>query len=372
MSPVVALPTPAPRTAVAAPPTPAAGCDCRSCPFWLHNPAAVEPVCSGRSADCEYCGCTRAADDRADGCRRCPIRCGSRTDITAWMADIGGTVTFDDLTIPAVLPGLPRLIPQLDGALPAAFDAQLRWAAYAVGLRRVLSPATFAIMPKLRAGTARDALALADGQRAVLVGYAEDPLVEAYWTRRHDGLITALAAQQWDLVLAPNASMYANQPRTEQLINFRRNLVMAAELAAAGVPAVPNLYWLRLEDLDRYLDWIDAHPAGGPPAVAVNLQTFRTDRDWNDVALPGLAVLAAALPPRLPVIVTGASRRERISTLSAYFGARLHLVTQNPLQYARHGAVMTDTGRVDVHGRVEDLFTTNVRFYAALLDQEPS
>jgi hypothetical protein len=96
---------------------------------------------------------------------------------------------------------------------------------------------------------------------AVLVGYGEDPLVEAFWARRAElDLVARLAEQRWDLVLAPNFSMYANQPRAEHLLNFRRNLLVAAELAAAGVPAVPNIYWARKEDLDRYLAWVaDRH-----------------------------------------------------------------------------------------------------------------
>ena len=368
---ITALPIPAARQAGAIAVTPAAGCDCTTCPFWVHNPTAVEPVCSGRSSSCEYCGCAASADDRIAGCRRCPIRCGSRTDIADWMADIGGRVGFDDIVIAGGRPDLPRVIPQLDGVLPDGFDEQLAWPAYAVGLRRVLSPKTFRLYPRLRAGTARQALKLNDNQKSVLVGYGEDPLVEAYWTARHrDNLLAALVAQQWDLVLTPNASMYANQPRAEHLINFRRNLLMAAELAAAGVPAVPNVYWLRLEDIERYLDWVDAHPGGGPPGLAVNLQTFRTDRDWEDYALPGLTLFAAALPRDLPVIVTGASRAVRITALVDLFGPRLTLVTQNPLQYARHGAVMTAAGRVDVHGRQPDLFTANVRFYASLLTEE--
>ena len=50
------------------------------------------------------------------------------------------------------------------------------------------------------------------------------------------------------------------------------------------------------------------------------------------------------------------------------FPGRLYLISQNPLQYARHGAVMTEEGRVDTHARTEDLFTANVRFYAGLAD----
>ena len=60
---------------------------------------------------------------------------------------------------------------------------------------------------------------------------------------------------RWDLVLVPNYSMYGNYPRTEVLLNFRRNLLLATEMCAAGIRAVPNLYWFRLEDLERYAAW---------------------------------------------------------------------------------------------------------------------
>jgi len=356
---------------------PARGCDCGSCPFFMGDAAAgltpgVEPVCSGSNSDCAYCSCARAeavGSGASSPCGQCPIRCGSRVDIAAWMADVGGTMSFEDLVLEAVLPeDLPRFIPQVDGHAVAGFDEDLGWPAYGVGLRRVFSPETHRIYPKFDGATAHEALGLRPGQLAVLVGYGEDPLVEAFWTRRHD-LIPALAAQRWDVVLAPNFSMYGNQPRAEHLLNFRRNLLIATELASAGLCAVPNLYWFRKEDLDRYLAWFaDCAPA----AIAVNLQTFRTEEDWELMALPGLAYLSTGVPAGTAVIVTGSSRADRISTLLELFGSRLHLVSQNPQQYARHGAQMTSEGRVDRQARVEDLFAANVRFYAGLVENSPA
>ncbi|MFC5148980.1 hypothetical protein [Streptomyces aureoversilis] len=352
-------------------PTPAAGCNCAVCDFFIDNPAALEPVCSGSSSSCEYCGCARAeavtpTEGPAGACSRCPIRCGSRPDIASWMRDIGGTLHFTGLTVPGTLPELPAFIPQVDGHDVPGLDAQLQWPAYAIGLRRVLSPKSHKVYPRYAGKTVHQALGLRPEQKAVLVGYAEDPLVEAYWTRRkEDGIAETLAAQEWDLVLTPNTSMYFNQPRAENLINMRRNVMLAAELADAGVPAVPCVYWLRLEDLDRYIDWIDDSPIT-PPALAVNLQTFRTQADWEEMAVPGLAYLAATLPEDIPMVLTGASRADRIATLQALFPGRLYLVSQNPLQYARHGAVMTHQGRVDTQARTEDLFTANVRHYAEL------
>lgn len=352
---------------------PARGCDCSVCPFFAGDPSrggrpGIEPVCSGSSDDCSYCGCARAEAVPLPGvspCGQCSIRCGSRTDIAAWMADVGGTLLFDDLVLETQLPAaLPRFIPQVDGHDVAGFDSDLAWPAYGVGLRRVFSADSHRIYPKFAGVRAHDALGLGTDQLAVLVGYGEDPLVERVWTDRHR-LIGEFAEQGWDLVLAPNFSMYANQPRTEHLLNFRRNLLIAAEMAAAGIPAVPNVYWFRKEDLDRVIAWVDDV---APVAIATNLQTFRTEADWELMAMPGLTYLAQHLPVEVAYIVTGSSRADRIATLLELFGPRLHLVSQNPQQYARHGAVMTPAGRVERRARTPDLFAANVRYYAGLLD----
>ncbi|MGC7096726.1 DUF4417 domain-containing protein [Amycolatopsis lurida] len=283
------------------------------------------------------------------------------------MVDIGDTVEFDDVTITGTLPKhLPAFIPQVDGSGVAELDAALNWPAYAVGLRRVFSPRTHAIFPRWAdGGTAAEILQLPSTTLTVLSGYGEDPLVEAFWTARHrDRLIERIAELRFDLVLAPNYSIYGNWPRAEHLINMRRSLLLAADFADAGVPTVPNLYWFRLEDLRRYARWITASP---PPAIAINLQTVRENNHWESWALPGLYWLAENIPPTLPIIATGLSRRNRVATLVELFGTRLVLISQNPAQYALHGAVMTAEGRQDLHARVQDAFAASVRFMASLL-----
>ncbi len=355
------------------PPLPAAGCDCSRCDFYIHNPDAREPVCSGSNTDCDYCGCGRAgeATELAEsGCYQCSIRCGSRVDIAAWMTDIGSTVSFDDIDLRELelTQSLPAYIPQVDTKDLTKLNAALDWPAYAIGLRRVVSDATYAMLPGFTGRTAHDALGLNPDQAAVLVGYGLDPLVEAVWTRK-TGLIQQLAAQQWDLVLAPNFSAYGNFPRAEMLINMRRNLVIAQEMIDNGIPAVPNIYSMRLEDLERIEAWLQLHR---PPAIACNLQTQRTDDAFFEQLLPGLTYLAHVLPAETRFIATGSSRRSRITQLQTLFGDRLTLVSQNAIQYARHGAVMTAEGRQNLHAETAAAFAANVRFYASLVDEHPA
>ncbi len=348
--------------------TPAAGCDCRTCPFFADSPGAAEPICSGRNAGCSYCGCAQAEWSAPSGaCRECPVRCGSRVDIHQWMADVRGTLLFDDIPAPAPLPnGIPGFIPAVDG-VATALDAQASWPAYAITMRRVFSQRTNTLTAMWQTGTARDVLRIPDERLVVLSGYGEDPLVEAFWTHRRQ-VYPLLAEKAFDLVLAPNFSMYANQPRTEHLLNFRRNLLVAAEMIEAGIPAVPNIYWLRKEDLDRYLAWADDVE---PDALAINLQTFRHETDdWRGIVLPGLAYLADRLPSDIRLVINGTVTPQRVTQLCTLFDRpRLVFLSQRQIQMARHGEVMRPDGTVaQLYARPEHAFAASVANTAALID----
>lgn len=246
---------------------PAAGCDCLSCPWYSGDDAdpavQIAPLCSGSNADCSYCGCSRteagALASALSPCDQCPVRCGSRTDIDEWMSALRQTLEFSDISeITTALPAkLPRFIPMIDGSDVREWDKHLNWPAYGVGLRRVFSPTTHQLFPKFSGADVHDVLGLKNDQLAVLVGYGEDPLVEGFWTRRtSENLVERIVEQGWDVVLAPNYSIYGNWPRAQHLISMRMSLLLAAEFAQTGVPTVPNVYWYRLEDLQRWGEWM--------------------------------------------------------------------------------------------------------------------
>jgi hypothetical protein len=209
-------------------------------------------------------------------------------------------------------------------------------------------------------------LRIPDEKKIILVGYGTDPLVEAFWTRRKR-LYPFLAEKKFDLVLAPNYSMYASQPRAEHLLNFRRNLLVASEMLDAGIPAVPNIYWFRKEDIDRYLSWaVDVEPE----ILAFNLQTQRTKEDWETMVMPGLSYFAAMMNPSIHLLITGTIRPERLADLIELFGTkRITLFTQSPIQEGRHGKVIERDGQVMlVKAHPEDAFAMSVKNVAGLLE----
>lgn len=362
--------------------------DCRGCPFVAPDHVLIghvagvevgpEPVCSGDNPENEYFLCSRqhrtAPDPKA--CRACPIRCGSRHDIADWMIDVGGTFTFDDLALaqPA-WPDVPtNYWAQVDDGDMTDFHAAAQHDAYAIGFRRVFSEDTHKFMPRWLNTPANDTMRVGDAA-TMCIGMGQDPLVEAFWTRRWaDGLFDQIASMNWDVFLVPNPSLYLNQPRSEALINFRRSLMMACELQqhAPNTVVVPNVYWARKEDLDRWLEWIIENE---PVAMATNLQTFRWDDWWDDMIAPGLAYIAARLDEAgldTRWVCTGASRQDRIRQLQHFLGDRLVVVSQNALQIGRRGAVIRvgsgDGKREDLHLKASHAFAENVAEYRALVD----
>ena len=139
----------------------------------------------------------------------------------------------------------------------------------------------------------------AEESELVAIGYGTDPLVEAFWTRRYS--LYPFIAEKVDLVLAPNYSMYGSQ-RVEHLMNFRRNLLVAAEMVKAGIPAVPNICSVsqgRPRSLHRGLPGRQAGGSGDRP------QTQRTKRNWEVMVLPGLTYLSINLDKSIKLLFNG-------------------------------------------------------------------
>lgn len=215
------------------------------------------------------------------------------------------------------IPDLPAHIPAISRPLrdPEA-AAQLEWVALhpervvgAAGLRRECA----------RRGV-RGYFGLHPGTKVALHFYAPDAVLERFWRVRR-ALYPALRAE-FDLVFAPNFSVYEDSPRFEHLVNIRRAAVVAAEMAAEGVPAVPDVGWYCREDLDRWAEWL---AAAGFPAVAFSFQAVglknRAGGAWRGY-LAGLEHLAGRLPDRAAFVLIGLSSRARLAEAARVLGGR--------------------------------------------------
>ena len=115
---------------------------------------------------------------------------------------------------------------------------------------------------------------------------------------------------------------------------------------------------------------------------APSLAVLLASRSHADEAADVLnAVQETVEPPRLigcvaqaivagtRMVVVGSSRKSRIDELLALYGERLTVISQNPIQYARHGAIMGPNGHEDLHADVAVAFAATVRYYFSLLTE---
>lgn len=215
------------------------------------------------------------------------------------------------------VPDLPAHIPAISRPLrdPEA-AARLEWVALhpervvgAAGLRR-----------ESAARGVRGYFGIPPNPRVALHFYAPDAVLERFWRVRRE-LYPALRTE-FDVVFVPNFSVYEDAPRLEHVVNIKRAALVAAEMAAAGVPAVPDVGWYCREDLDRWADWL---AAAGYPAVAFSFQAVglrnRAGGAWRGY-LAGLEYLAGRLPPGTLFVLVGLSSPARLAEAARVLGGR--------------------------------------------------
>jgi Domain of unknown function (DUF4417) len=169
-----------------------------------------------------------------------------------YFMDVGGP-GFDDI----VARDQPRIrLPPFTHRIRSrrALRGQLRDSLYLIGpeavvRRRVLNRAQLATITGLSVG-----------QRAGLILFGKDQLLEDLWYRRFQ-LIPEIAKSGYDFCVTPSYSNYTNRPRPEYLYNIKRSLEFFQLLQIHGVPAIPRLAWLIEHDVDRCAAWVVANPS---------------------------------------------------------------------------------------------------------------
>lgn len=362
---------------------PAAGGNCAICPYFTENPAAVHPICSGRNQLDAWSRCSiveaanpsPASDSpctgRGDPTAGCAVRCGSRIDIHRWVDVVGGSFVFDDVHLGTPpIPELPRFIPGTRTSLAETMQRRIQWPAFAQTLRRVITRSIDATEElRYQSRWERDGAHANLGidpatQKAVLLGYGPDDVLERFWSRRTvDRLVERLASMNFDVATSPDFSVFADQPRTEHLLNMKRSLIVASEMADAGIPTAPAFYWFRREDIDRWLRWVEDND---PPLVFLPAHTLRGGEEWRTMAAPGMRYIGQRLDElevSARVLVSGVSSTPRVAQLGQWFGRRLHTTSQNPLHLAMQGQVATSEGRKRTKAHRADLFASSVAHY---------
>jgi len=320
--------------------------------------AQLEGLCAGGQAACLQSLWGRN-DSQVSGC----VGPNDRSQ-DEWLVDLGGTLRFDYAARPSPQASLPRYIPVIERQ---RCGLQLPpWPAYALHLHSVLTTKRLDIT-----GCASDLRAYfrtGAGTRFVLLAYGQDTLMAELWARRYaDRLVEKIATCGFDLVVAPNFSVYADQPRWTHLVRLRMSHVFYRMLAEADVAVVPHVYFGANEDLRRWGEWLAANPA--VTTVACNLQTVR-DASFFAKAVTGLSRLSDLAGRAIRLIISGPSTEDRLEHLFGALGPDVVVTNALPHQLAAHRHTLDGEGhRAFSPGPYGQLVVASIRAMADCVDR---
>ena len=270
------------------------------------------------SAGCLKCpllkqcgGYTRAGGgwscmDRCASCGpSCDLVCLSKpSDFVRSLLEIGG---FDHRGIPSLKQpeeALPRYVPVLQHGFD--HEVPLEWAAFP--LRGVMRFKGRRYAPiEESAAAMRVRLGISDATKVLLLAPGKDRPIESYWRwRRLHGAADALAALGLSSAIAPNYSMFLEEPRPHHMFNRKRSLICASEWSAAGIGVVPYLQAVAPADWLYWETFLREHAE--VTHIAKEFQTGLANPERGREAIENLDRLQDRLKRRFHLVAIGAAR----------------------------------------------------------------
>lgn len=202
-----------------------------------------------------------------------------------------------------VHPGLPELPDHLPVLVQAYSDpVDLPWVALHGG--RVFGVTGGRITPKHRRRL-RDVYRLGSSTRIALQLYVEDRVLEGLWAARRS-IIAELGTLGFDLIIAPNFSVWRDRSRFEQLVQQRRAFAFYHELIEAGLPAIPDIGFSFFEPDGRlWAEWINSQPAVRAASIFCGGRKIHAEVRAHRETVEDIALLHRAVRPDLAFILGG-------------------------------------------------------------------
>ncbi len=244
--------------------------------------------------------------DRCASCdSSCDLVCLKKpSDFARALLEVGG---FEHRAIAALnqpRPELPRYVPVLQHGLDR--EAPLEWAA--LPIRAVMRFRRGRYVPLASsAEELRSRLGISQATKLLLLGTGRDRPIESYWRwRRLHGAPNALAELGFAGAIAPNYSLFLDDPRPQHMFNRKRSLLCASEWSDAGMGVVPYLQAVAPADWLYWETFLREHEE--VTHVAKEFQTGLAKPERGEDAINALAGIQDRLGRRLHLVAVGAAR----------------------------------------------------------------
>jgi hypothetical protein len=267
---------------------------------------------------------------------------------------------------------LPVHLPVLVQGYAEPID--LPWVALHAG--RVLGASGRSVTPKHRLPL-REVYGLAPTTKLALQFYVEDRVLQGLW-RHSRSVIAQLAELGFDLVLAPNISVWRSDSRFGQITSAKIAFLLYHKMLEAGLPAIPDVGFSRFEPDGRlWAEWINSQPQLRAISIFCGGKRIHAERRSHQETAEDIALLHQAVRADVAFVLGGVHAPGRLADYRRAAPER-QLAVCNGMAYAlaqrRRLAAGTACGSVARSTR--ECFLRNCAFndwlYARVLKQDES
>jgi hypothetical protein len=244
-----------------------------------------------------------------DRCASCDSSCDlvclrKPSDFVRALLEINGFGHRDLPPLREPSSALPAYVPVLQHGFEG--EVPLDWAA--VPLRGLMRFKRNQYAPIGASATeVRARLGVSKNTKLLLLATGKDRPIESYWRwRRLHKAPDALAKLDLATAVAPNYSMFLEEPRPQHMFNRKRSLVCASEWSAAGIGVVPYLQTVTPADWLYWETFLREHVE--VTHIAKEFQTGLATPERGISAIDRLARLQDTLGRRLHLVAIGAAR----------------------------------------------------------------
>ncbi len=247
--------------------------------------------------------------DRCVDCdkSKCSTVCMKKPDFARALLEVGSFYHRDIPTLATCAEAMPRYVPVVQHPLDRAVP--LDWAAIPLHVLMNFKRGVYEPRANTPEGLRR-VFGLAPSTKIILLGTGKDRGIETYWRMHRVGdVASTLAGLGITVAIAPNYSMFLEDPRPQHLHNRKRSLLIAKSWSEAGMPVAIYPQAVTRADWDFHESFLRAHPE--VLQIALECQTGLARPERAAFAFENLARIQDRLGRRLHVFAIGASRYRR-------------------------------------------------------------
>lgn len=319
-----------------------------------------ETLCKRLCSECRlyaYCqGCSLCEKAFcANDCERCFTLCPDRLSSFAHLRSVGGGLI--SLKENEAM-NLPYMIP----ILPDRMSEKMHFDVIGIHGANFFSSNGENIARKYRQCGIKETLNLSSEGDNVLEFYVRDRTLEGFWDNRKE-IYKQLAEFRWKAIISPNFSVYEDAPRIDHLYNIKRSTIVYNEMLDAGLPAVPDVSWFNVIDLDQ---WKKELREKSIKQIAFSFQVVGTGgRAANTYVhyASGLRYLLEGIEEDVQLILAGVVSPKRLDIILDGVANRVSILNQSAYTHSRRGRLSQTGLSAPQEMSKNQIFKRNIEFY---------